>query len=221
MIVLKYLGHATWLIQTNHCNLILDPYTDIGYEMRQDLVADVVISSHDHFDHNNFKLVNPPFQKITQIGSYHIKETKIRLIEASHGRLNDKSLGDTFLIHIEVEDVKLLHCGDLGVVPDDDLLKEIGDIDILMIPVGGYYTINAAKAKEVIELLSPKIVFPMHYKTERSKIDFIDTIEPFHALYPNMEISDSNVFLTKKDYLLTTEQRIVKLLYENPNNHTT
>ena len=214
MIIIKYFGHSMWSINTNSCNIIIDPYTDIGYNLNQELIADVVISSHDHFDHNNFKLITPPFQKVTQIGRYQIKDSKIQLIEASHGKIEEKSIGDTFLIHVEVEGVTMLHCGDLGEVPDDALLKKIGEVDILFIPVGGYYTIDANLAKEVIDLISPKIVFPMHYKTDVCKVEHIAPIDAFHALYPEMEISTTTVFLTKKEYLKEEEQRIIKLQYE-------
>ena len=215
MLTLKYYGHAMWSLFTESFHIILDPFADIGYEMPVELKADIVISSHEHFDHNNFKLIMPPFQKISQIGTYQLKDCKIKMIEATHGRLNEKNLGDTFLIHITYNKTTFLHCGDLGAVLNDDLLKEIGDIDILFVPVGGQYTINAAQAKEVIEQLSPKFVFPMHYKTPKSSIDIIDTIEPFAVLYPDMETITSNIFEISIDDLNKQKQRIVKLNYED------
>ncbi|MCL2063740.1 MAG: MBL fold metallo-hydrolase [Candidatus Cloacimonetes bacterium] len=215
MLTLKWYGHAMWSLITENFHIILDPYANIGYEMPKELTADIVISSHEHFDHNNFKLILPNFQKISQIGTYQLTHCKVKMIEASHGRVNEKNLGDTYLIHITFDGVTLLHCGDLGVVLNEDLLKEIGEVDILFIPVGGHFTINAEKAKEVIELLTPKFVFPMHYKTEKSTIDFIETIEPFAELYPNMEKINSNIFEISKEDLNKETQRILQLNYES------
>ena len=214
MLTLKWFGHAMWSVETDNYRIVIDPFTNIGYDMPTDLTADVVVSSHEHFDHNNFKLILPTFQKITQIGSYQLKKCKIKLIEASHGVLNEKSLGDIYMILIYIDGYTILHCGDLGVVPDEALLKEIGTIDILMIPVGGQYTINAEQAKETIDLLNPALVFPMHYKTEKCNIEIIDTIEPFVNLYPNIERIDSDVFEISENTLNKNKQRIIKLNYE-------
>jgi L-ascorbate metabolism protein UlaG (beta-lactamase superfamily) len=152
----------------------------------------------------------PPFQKITQIGSYQIKDVKISMIEASHGKLEEKGLGDTFLILINVAGWNILHCGDLGVIPDQGILYSIRDVDVLFVPVGGKYTIDAENAKELIEIIKPKYVFPMHYKIGNSKVDIIDTIEPFAALFPEMEeITSPEITITKSETM-----RVIKMGYE-------
>jgi len=214
MLTLKWYGHSMWSIFTNDCHIVIDPFTDIGFDMPENLSADIVISSHDHFDHNNFKLILPNFQKITQIGTYQLQNCKVKLIETSHGKLNDKNLGDTFLSLICINNASILHCGDLGIIPSTQTIKEIGTVDILLVPVGGQYTIDAAKAKEFIEIIQPRYVFPMHYRTAKSKIDIIDTIEPFVELYPNIEEINSNSIDIDTEALNETEQRIVKLNYE-------
>jgi len=214
MLKFKWFGHSMWEISTASVSIIVDPFTDIGYPMPKNLVANIVISSHEHYDHNNFKLITPPFQKISQIGAYQLKDIKVKLIEASHGRLESKNLGDTYLCLIHIDGVSILHCGDLGVVPNDSILSEIGVVDVLLVPVGGKYTIDAGMAKEVIELLSPKIIFPMHYKLKCSKIDIIDTIEPFKALFPSMEKIESDFFCVDNKMLESGEVRIITMNYE-------
>ena len=214
MIKFRYFGHAMWGISTENCNIILDPFTDIGYPMPIDLKADIVISSHEHFDHNNFKLITPPFKKISQIGKYQVDDVKVKLIEASHGKLDGKNLGDTYICLVQIDGVSILHCGDLGEIPSDNVLKEIRDVDVLFVPVGGKYTIDAERAKELIELINPKVVFPMHYRVECSKVDIIDTIDPFLALYPNTEKINSNVFEISADALKNVERRILVLKHE-------
>jgi len=193
---------------------VIDPFTDIGFPMPKELTANIVVSSHEHFDHNNFKLLIPPFQKVSQIGSYQIKDVRIKLVEASHGRLNGKNLGDTYMCLINIAGMSILHCGDLGVVPDDSILNEVGVVDVLLVPVGGKYTIDATKAKELIELLTPKVIFPMHYRMECSKVDIIDTIEPFLELFPNTEKIDSDTFCVDEEMLKEGNVRIITMNYE-------
>jgi len=214
MIKFRYFGHAMWGLSTEKCSIILDPFTDIGFPMPVDLKADIVISSHEHFDHNNFKLITPPFKKISQIGKYQVDDVKVKLIEASHGKLDGKNLGDTYMCLVYIGDVSMLHCGDLGEIPSDSILNEIRGIDVLFVPVGGKYTIDAERAKELIEIINPKIIFPMHYRVECSKVDIIDTIEPFLALYPNTEQINSNVFEIDVEKLKKAERRILVLKYE-------
>ena len=209
---IKYFGHAMWEIATETTKIIVDPFVEIGYPMPENLTADIVIASHDHSDHNNFKLVIPPFQKITQIGTYTVKDAKVKMIESRHGVLEGRNLGDNFMSLITIDGITLLHCGDLGIIPEGETLNEIADVDILFIPIGGKFTINAQTAKELIELIEPKIVFPMHYRTEKSTVE-IDDFEPFETLYPTVEKIDSDTFLVTKDEL-SSEMKIIKLNYE-------
>ena len=214
MLNITWFGHAMWKVATDKVSIVFDPYNDIGYPMPKNLTADIVISSHEHGDHSNFKLLTGSFKKISQIGTYHLENMRIKLIEASHGQLNGKKLGDTFLSLLTLENMTFLHCGDLGSIPGDDIIYEIEGIDILFVPVGGHYTIDAITAKEFIELVKPKIVFPMHYKTEVSKIDGIAGIEPFIELFPETERIDSNSINITKNSFKPKKQRYILLNYE-------
>jgi L-ascorbate metabolism protein UlaG (beta-lactamase superfamily) len=213
MIKIKYYGHSMWSVSNGSTNIIIDPFADIGYPLVENIIADVVISSHEHSDHNNFKLIVPPFKKITQVGSYIVKDVKVKLLQSNHGRFDGKNLGDNLLSIVEIDDIVLLHCGDIGVMPDEEELKNIPHIDILMIPIGGRFTIDAEQAKTLIELLKPVVVFPMHYRMTPSKVDGIDSIEPFKALFPNAENLGSDNISFSKDKL-NTKQRIIILNYE-------
>ena len=201
-----------WKISTKKCEIIIDPFTDIGYPMISPLTADVAIASHDHYDHNNFKAIEGVVQKITQVGTYQIKGVKIKMIESSHGRLDGRKLGDNYMSLILVDGVSLLHCGDVGEIPDEIALPQITETDIIFIPVGGKYTLDAVKAKQLIELINPKIVFPMHYRMKGSKVD-IDSIDEFTKLFPNIETLDSDTFEVNKSNL-PKFQRIIKMNYE-------
>ena len=201
-----------WRISTPDCKIIIDPFTDIGFPMIGNLTADVVITSHDHYDHNNFKLIDGQAQRIYQTGTYQVKNATIKMIMSSHGRLDGKSLGDNCISLIMIEGVSLLHCGDLGEIPDADTLSQIEDSDVLFVPVGGKYTLDAAKAKKLIELVKPKIVFPMHYRMDGTKVD-IEGINSFTNLFPNIEVLNSDTIDISKETLPET-QRIIKIYYE-------
>ena len=213
MINITWFGHAMWKVATEKVSIIFDPFNDIGYPMPKNLTSNIVISSHEHGDHSNFKLLIPPFKKISQIGTYHIDDIRIKLIEASHGQFNGKKFGDTFLSLLTLENMTILHCGDLGSIPSDVIINEIEDIDILFVPIGGHYTLDAQSAKQFIELVKPKIVFPMHYKTEVSKIDGIEGIEPFLELFPETEKIDSNTTTINKKSFKPKKPRYIILNY--------
>ena len=217
MFNIKWFGHAMWQITTDKLSIILDPFSDIGYPVPKDLTPDIVISSHEHFDHSNFKMFTSPYKKITQIGTYHLDEIKVKLIEVSHGKLENKNLGDTYMIIIYLNNHTIVHCGDIGAIPNKDTLDYLKDADILFVPVGGHYTIDAATAKELIELTTPKVVFPMHYKTEVSKIDGIAGIEPFLALFPETEIVNSDQITIDTTKLKKNKTRLITLDFPRQN----
>jgi len=209
MVTIKWFGHSMWRISTDTCTIIIDPFNDIGFPMPQNLTADIVISSHEHQDHNNFKLITAPFQKVTQIGTYSVKGVTIKMIESHHSKRN---LNDNFMSLIMIDGMSLLHCGDLGVIPDPEKLGAITDIDILFVPIGGGYTIDATEAKQLIELVHPKIVFPMHYRMDRSTVN-IAGFEPFEKLFTDIEYLDKDtVSIAKGD--LPDKMRIIKMKYE-------
>ena len=212
MIKIKWFGHSMWKVSSPKCTIIIDPFTDIGFPMVGNLIADVVIASHDHYDHNNFKLIEGNPQKITQVGTYHIKDAIIKMIHSSHGQLDGKSLGDNCMSLIMIDGLSLLHCGDLGEFPDENTLSQIEDTDVLFVPVGGKYTLDAPKAKKFIELIKPKIIFPMHYRMEGTKVD-IESINTFEKLFPNIEVLDTDTFEISKTSLPMI-QRILKIYYE-------
>jgi len=209
MLKIKWFGHSMWRLSTDNCNIIIDPFNEIGFPMVANLTADIVISSHEHADHAYFKSILPPFQKITQIGTYQVKGVTIKMIESSH---NARNLNDNYMSLIMIEGMTALHCGDLGLIPDPDKIAIISDVDILFVPIGGKYTIDALTAKKFIELVHPKIVFPMHYRLDKSTIE-IDSIEPFAKLYDNMETIETDIFEISKE-TMPTKPRIIRMKYE-------
>jgi len=145
--------------------IVIDPFSqDIGLKLPS-LTADILLVSHEHSDHSNVKAIKGSPFLINGPGEYEIKEAFIQGISGSHGSFQKKDLGKITIYIIEAEGIKLCHLSDLGqkeLTPEQ--LEAIGDVDILMVPVGGSYTIDGQTAQKIVNQIEPKIVIPMHYK---------------------------------------------------------
>ncbi|MBI2459571.1 MAG: MBL fold metallo-hydrolase [Parcubacteria group bacterium] len=178
--------------------LVTDPYGDaIGLKMPR-FEADIVTVSHGHFDHNNTGAIRGNPFIINTAGEYEIKGVFIEGVAAWHDEKSGGERGEDIIYRIEMEDISITHLGDLGHVLDSKQLEKLEGTDILLVPVGGKYTINAARAVEVISQIEPRIVIPMHYKVPGLKVE-IDGVEKFIkelGLEPRRE---DKLKITKKD----------------------
>ncbi len=176
---IKYLGHASFLIKTKTAKVITDPYDPktVGLKFtKQD--ADIVTVSHGHSDHNQHQQVTGTPLVIDLPGEYEKNGVRVFGFNSFHDKNQGKDRGENTLYKFEAEDISILHCGDLGHTFSDELLDEIGDVDILMIPVGGHFTIDAADAVEIIKAVDPSIVIPMHYNHKDLNQDTFKVIAP-------------------------------------------
>ena len=206
MINIKWFGHSMWKIWTEQVSLIIDPFTDIGYQLPENETADLVLSSHDHFDHNNFALIKGESAIYNKPGAFWHKEIKIENFPVWHDDSEGTERGANLLMKFTIAGKNFLHCGDLGHIPDDLIIAKLGKIDVLFVPIGGFYTIDAFQAKQLHDLLSPTITFPMHYKT--AVLDFpIASEEPFKKLFPKYRKIENN-FLNLNESDFKTEQII-------------
>ena len=200
--------HITWLGQScfklqdkigpDGVLLVTDPYGDeIGLKMPR-LEANIVTVSHGHFDHNNTDAIRGNPFIINTAGEYEIKGVFIEGVESWHDEKNGSERDENIIYRIEMEDISITHLGDLGHVLDTKQLEKLEGTDILLIPVGGKYTINAAKAVEVISQIEPRIVIPMHYKITGLKVD-IDGVEKFIKELGLKPRNEEKLKITKKD----------------------
>jgi L-ascorbate metabolism protein UlaG (beta-lactamase superfamily) len=166
---IKYLGHASFLIKTKTAKVVTDPYDpSIGLKFPK-VEAEIITISHQHFDHNRANLVLGNGIIFDMPGEYERLGVKISGFSFYHDKNKGKERGENILFKIESEGISLLHCGDLGDVPDDNFLEAVGDIDILLVPVGGFYTIGPDEALELIKKIEPSIVIPMHFNHPKLK----------------------------------------------------
>jgi len=204
------LGHSCFRIQNDGTTLIIDPFEDsIGLKMPK-VSADIVLSSHDHYDHANFNAIRGESFKISTPGEYEVKDVFIYAIKSYHDDNHGQDRGENLIFFIEIEGMKLVHLGDFGQKElTQEQLKKLEGVDILMIPVGGTFTIDAKKAAEIISILEPAMVIPMHYKELGVKLN-IDPLEKFKKEIGNkMEIIDK-LKIKKKD-LPKEETKVVVL----------
>ena len=169
---IKFLGHASFLITSEDgLRIITDPYKPgcfdggIKYEPITE-EADIVTISHEHDDHNCTDIPgNPVF--VRGAGKKDIKGIAINGTDVFHDTSGGKERGKNTIFNMTVDGMRVVHLGDLGHELSDQEVENIGVVDILFVPVGGYFTIDAAVAEKVIERLHPKIVIPMHFKTDK------------------------------------------------------
>ncbi len=178
---IKWLGHSSFLITSSTgVKIITDPYKTGGNltygEIKES--ADIVTVSHEHFDHNNAATVggNPAVVKGTS--SVDVKGIHFEAIPAFHDQKKGAERGANTIFCFEVDGMRVCHLGDLGHPLGDKEISKIGKVDILFVPVGGFYTIDAATATDVVNKVAPRVAIPMHYKNLKCQFP-ITPIEDF------------------------------------------
>jgi len=178
--------------------LVMDPYDDASGLKMPRFEADIVTVSHDHHDHNNTGAIRGTPYIINMAGEYEVKTVFIEGVEAWHDEKEGGERGKNIIYRLEMEDISITHLGDLGHILDAKQLEKLEGTDILLIPVGGKYTINASKAVEVISQLEPRIVIPMHYKIPGLKAD-LDGVDKFIKELGLKPRTEEKLKISKKD----------------------
>ncbi len=201
-VTIKWFGHAFFLISDNKVKIAIDPFdNNVGYPM-PDISADILLMSHGHFDHNNASAVKGNPTQITGYGKKSAKGIDFMGVKTFHDENQGKERGENSIFVWQMEGVRFAHCGDLGHLLSDQQIKEIGSVDVLMIPVGGFYTIDSKVATQNIEKLKPKVVIPMHYKQPFMGDNFpIDKVEVFLQGKKNVQKMGKNALVLSKDKL--------------------
>ena len=201
--ILTWLGHSCFKIQdktsADGITVVTDPYDKkVGFKA-PNFEADVVTISHDHYDHNNAKsLRGEPFV-IKAAGEYDVKGVAVQGVESYHDDKEGKDRGINVIYRIEIDDISIAHLGDLGHPLDDKQLDVLVGTDILLIPVGGKYTIDAKKAVEVVAQVEPRIVIPMHYNIPGLAIEGLDKVDKFLKEIGIKPTEEDKLRISKKD----------------------
>ena len=211
--LLQHLGHAEFLMTLESgFRIVTDPFdASVGYPIPA-LEADGVLVSHHHHDHDAVENVSGHPQIIDYAGIHTFApDVKVTSVLADHDDAGGSKRGKTLLFLLEAEGLRVVHLGDLGCLLDADQLEALGQVDILMLPVGGFYTIDAPTARDVAEQLDPRIIIPMHYRTEANAGWPIGPVEDFTRLFDPSQVRSGSSLLrvTKGD--LSCQPHVVVL----------
>jgi L-ascorbate metabolism protein UlaG (beta-lactamase superfamily) len=190
--IVTWLGHSCFLLKGDDglC-ILLDPFMEdeVGYPLPI-METNMVIISHDHLDHNNVDAAGSCPDVIFGPGEYISKGIEIKGIKSYHDDRKGRLRGENTIFCFELDGVKVCHLGDLGHTLRPSQIHEIGPVDLLFIPVGGRYTIDAKSGNEVMRQLHPAVAVPMHYRTGALSFD-LDPVDDFLIGKGNVTIQET------------------------------
>lgn len=177
--IIDWYGHSCFVITIeNGTRILFDPYDEkVGYPP-QKISADIVVISHDHHDHNDLSRVEGKYKVVNTCGMHDFKDFNIESMKTWHDKSEGSLRGENLVSVLNADSLSICHMGDIGCIPSEELYKKIEGVDILMIPVGGNFTIDANEALKICERVSPNIIIPMHFKTEFTSMK-IATVDDF------------------------------------------
>lgn len=181
---IQWLGRSCFKILTKNgtdeVTIAIDPFTDNkdGLKMPK-FGADILLMTHDHTDHNNADAIRGEPFVVTTPGEFEFKGVFIYGIPSFHDDKDGKERGKNIIYKVISEEISFVHLGDLGHELTAEQVERLGNVDILAIPVGGIYTIDAAKANKIIAQVEPRFVIPMHYQNATDKKPELKTVDEF------------------------------------------
>ncbi len=193
-------------------DIVIDPFSEeIGLKV-PNFSADILLVTHQHHDHNNIKAVGGAPFVISGPGEYEVKEVFIRGIASFHDDKEGKERGQNTIYTILAEDLKFCHLGDLGQKQlTDEQLEKIGNVDVLMIPVGGQFTISSQEAQRIVSQIEPKVVIPMHYELPKLKIK-LEGVSKFLKAMGKNSVTPQDKFIIKSSTLPKDGTEIIVLM---------
>ena len=213
---IKWCGHATFLITSSSgLKIVTDPYEPGGYDgaLAYGPIPDeinIAVVSHDHPDHNYTQGLKGKPQVVKGTGTKAVVGIEFKGIPTYHDTSQGKERGKSTIFCFTVDKVRLCHLGDLGHPLSSKEIAEIAEVDVLMIPVGGFYTVDAKVATEVMNSLKPRLVIPMHFKTDKCGFP-ITTVDGFIAGKKNVKkLTTSELEVTKDNLPPLTEIQVLQ-----------
>ena len=211
--LLHWYGHACFLLSSADTKIMTDPFNEkVGYRLPEDK-PDYVTVSHDHHDHSSVGLVHGTPQVKRTPESEKLGDFLVYGIESHHDPEGGTKRGQNIIFVFEHEGVRLAHLGDLGHTLSSEQLIALGRVDVLLIPVGGVYTIDAKAACQVIKQVGPRLVVPMHYNTRDLSIA-LGEVQEFCDAFSNTVFS-GQCTLNLTPNTLPSEQQVVVMEYCN------
>lgn len=207
---IKFHGHACFSITEEGTTVVTDPFQEeIGLKM-PNLLADAVTVSHNAVPHNNVDAVGGDPKIFSWPGEYETKGIHIKLIHSFHNPKEDKEQLENSVTVINWANIRLCHLGAQGTKLTPEQLEKVGEVDILFVPVGGKNCLDPKKAKEVIEQIEPRVVIPMCYDTQGSKLG-LEELDTFLSAMGSKAEEPVDVFKVKRSELPEENSKVVVL----------
>lgn len=184
---ITYYGHSCFRIESGSGSVVFDPYADgsvPGLKLKRGIIADIVICSHSHSDHNAEDLITPTGSASSDI--------RVETLYTWHDDAKGAKRGGNRISVVQMDGIRAAHLGDIGCELSAGQIHALGKIDVLMIPVGGFYTIDAAAAKKLADEINASVTIPMHYRAENFGLTNISEVGEYTALCDNVEYPDSD-----------------------------
>lgn len=213
--VIEWLGHSCFKVTLKNGTIVLlDPYDDhVGYTP-QEVEADIVTISHNHPDHSDLSHVTGDYTVVKEPGVHTFGELTIEGIKTWHDTNHGAERGDNICFMLSINGMRLCHLGDLGNVPGDDFTEKLKGTDILLVPVGGNYTIDACEALRICEMVAPNVIIPMHFKTPATTLDIAPLSDFLEAAGREYDVSHLGKCYLKIDKAtLKKRTRIIVMEY--------
>lgn len=208
---ITWYGHSCFLIKTSFGKRILiDPFdSTLGYDNNFPK-CDLITISNNHFDSSYLNKSNIETKIINEAGTFDMNYLKIEGINSFHDKCNGLKRGPNIIYIFRNEKYSLCHLGNLGHIPSSLALERLKNIDILLIPIGGHFTLNGFEAAKICKLISPKCIVPMQYKTNKTSLylddpkNFIISMKHIKKINSNMvDVSSLNFNYRSECILLT------------------
>lgn len=212
---ITYLGHSSFKIKTRTATVITDPFDSKMVGLKYfGVEGDIVTVSHDHNDHNASDKVTGVKKVVQGPGEYEISGVSLIGYPSFHDNEQGAKRGKNTIYVIEAEGLRVVHLGDIGHQLSEDLINEFGDVDILMIPVGGEFTIGSKEAAEIINKVEPFFVIPMHYMQEGLNKDTFAKMEPVETFLKESGLTTERTpkFTLKKEDILEDQNTKIIVL---------
>lgn len=207
---IKFHGYACFSIKDGKITIVTDPYSDkIGLKMPV-LRADVVTVGHDNDAHNNVSAIEGTPMILNWPGEYEKEGIHFKGIHSFHNTKEDKEQLENIIFVINFNNIRFCHLSAQGTKLTPEQLEQVGDVDVLFVPVGKSGSMDAKKAKEVIEQIEPRVIIPMAYHSEGSKKG-LDTVGSFLSIMGAEGLAAVDTFVVKKSELPEDNSKIVVL----------
>lgn len=211
---IQWIGHSSFLItSSNNTKVLTDPFpSTIGYKVK-DIYTDIVTISHHHFDHNCLENIKGDYVVLDNPGEVLCEKIIFKGFPSYHDKVNGSKRGPNTIFTFTIDDITICHLGDLGYLLNDKEIQDLGEINILLVPVGGNYTIDNKEAANLCKKINSNIIIPMHYHTpdlnfELSGLDdFLITMETYEKLHSNF------LNIVNKDCLRNEKNKVYILNY--------